>query len=320
MKEKNQENNDNKKNDKSRGKEENEKKDIFHQLFELIRVGDGEHNKKKISELISQHVEAIIKESTLKDYNIVFLYDYYSSIENSHANSIYNAVTNFKNKNNILLILDSRGGSVEPAYLISKTCKKLSNEKFVVAVPRKAKSAASLICLGADEIHMGLMSELGPIDPQIGGIPALGLSNALKVVAELVNKYPGAADMFANYLKEKLILSHLGYFERLCESSIQYAKRLLQGKNFSSEKKVDFLANHFVNHYKDHSFVIDSDEATELLGENIVKLNTEEYKLANQIYQFFDFVTVMIRFMKKKEFSFVGCINTGFNWKDSEEE
>jgi len=320
MKEEKQEN---KKNNKSKGKEENKqkaKKDIFRQFFELIQDGEGEENQKEISELISQHVNALINESTLKEYNVVFLYDDYSFIKNSHANKIYNAVTNFENKNNIFLILDSRGGSVEPAYLISKTCKKLSNEKFVVAVPRKAKSAASLICLGADEIHMGLMSELGPIDPQINGIPALGLSNALKVVAELANKYPGAADMFANYLKEKLFLPHLGYFERLCESSIQYAKRLLQGKKFSSGKNVDFLANHFVNHYKDHSFVIDSDEVTELLGENMVKLNTKEYQLANRIYQFFDFITVMIRFMRKKEFSFVGSINTGFDWKDLQEE
>jgi hypothetical protein len=36
-----------------------------------------------------------------------------------------------------------------------------------VIVPDSAKSAATLIAIGADEIVMGYCSELGPIDPQV---------------------------------------------------------------------------------------------------------------------------------------------------------
>jgi ClpP class serine protease len=39
--------------------------------------------------------------------------------------------------------------------------------RLVVVVPDQAKSAATLIALGADEILMGPASDLGPIDPQI---------------------------------------------------------------------------------------------------------------------------------------------------------
>jgi ClpP class serine protease len=36
-----------------------------------------------------------------------------------------------------------------------------------VIVPKMAKSAATMVCLGADSIGMSRTSELGPIDPQI---------------------------------------------------------------------------------------------------------------------------------------------------------
>lgn len=49
---------------------------------------------------------------------------------------------------------------MEPAYLISKALRKLAKPKFIIAVPRRAKSAATLLAFGADEIHMGLMSKL----------------------------------------------------------------------------------------------------------------------------------------------------------------
>lgn len=37
-----------------------------------------------------------------------------------------------------------------------------------------------MLALGADEIHTGIISELGPIDPQIGDYPALGLGAAVE--------------------------------------------------------------------------------------------------------------------------------------------
>jgi membrane-bound ClpP family serine protease len=108
------------------------------------------------------------------------------------------------------------GGSVEAGYLISKACKKKSLN-FIVAIPRFAKSAATLIALGADEIHMGIISEMGPIDPQVGDYPALGLGAALEHIAGLCKKYPETSNMLAKYLASKLDLRDLGYLERVSD-------------------------------------------------------------------------------------------------------
>ncbi|MCY3646952.1 MAG: ATP-dependent Clp protease proteolytic subunit [Chloroflexi bacterium] len=63
------------------------------------------------------------------------------------------------------LLIGSAGGDGETALRILRAAQSRSQE-FVVIVPDWAKSAATLIALGAHKIAMGPMSDLGPIDPQ----------------------------------------------------------------------------------------------------------------------------------------------------------
>jgi len=61
----------------------------------------------------------------------------------------------------------------------------------MVAVPRHAKSAATMIALGADQVHMGLLSELGPVDPQVLGVPMLAIQDSIETITQCVNDNPG---------------------------------------------------------------------------------------------------------------------------------
>ncbi|MEJ1376799.1 MAG: hypothetical protein RPU32_02305 [Candidatus Sedimenticola sp. (ex Thyasira tokunagai)] len=284
-------------------------------LIELFKAETADGTKP----YISAHIKSLIDSHGLSDYEVIFLYDESNSIQDFHSNKIYNAVSEINNNKDILLILLSQGGKIEPAYLISKTCKRLCKDRFVIAIPRRAKSAATLISLGADELHMGLLSELGPIDPQIGGFPALGLANALERIATLAEQHPGASEVFSKYLINKLELKDLGYFERINESAGQYAERLLAGKVFPDGKSSKELASHFVNHYKDHSFVIDTDEASSLLGDGFIKEGTAEYKFSNDIYQFIDFLTFLYPLFFKKNMRYVGNVGDGIDLSDKEE-
>ncbi len=65
-----------------------------------------------------------------------------------------------------LFIYSTGGDTVVPwrlVNLIREFC-----DKFCVLIPYRALSAATLLSLGADEILMGPMAELSPIDPSIG--------------------------------------------------------------------------------------------------------------------------------------------------------
>lgn len=274
-------------------------------LFEVVKTGD----EAAIKAAIINEIKELAKKHKVDEYEIVFLFDDLDSITDFHSDRLYSVLSDRSEVNDILLTVHSRGGKVEPAFLISKTCKKIAHGKFVVAVPRKAKSAATLLALGADEIHMGMMSQLGPIDPQINNLPVLGLANGLTKISQLVSDYPKSAEMWAKYLTDNLSLRHLGYFERLSESATQYAERLLEGKILPSNQTAKSLGDHFVNHYKDHSFLIDIGEARLLLGENTVKSETVEYSFSNDVYQLFDFVGLFLKFLFKKEFYFVGNLS-----------
>jgi hypothetical protein len=64
------------------------------------------------------------------------------------------------------LFLYSRGGDVLTPWRLVHLIREFAPE-FAVLVPFRAYSAGTLVCLGADELVMGAMGELGPIDPAV---------------------------------------------------------------------------------------------------------------------------------------------------------
>lgn len=281
------------------------------ELWDLI--SKNKEDIDHIKHVIALHLINLQKKFKVEQYELIIIFDEKSSISTFHSDQIYDAVSDLNKEKDILMFLLSDGGTIEPAYLISKTCKRLCKEKFVVTIPRRAKSAATLIALGANEIHMGLLSELGPIDPQINGLPALGLTNALEKIASLAHQFPKSSDMFSKYLTDNLKMNELGYFERINESAVQYAQRLLDGKQFANAETAQSLANHFTNHYKDHSFVIDSEEALKYLGDNVIKEGTFEYEFGNELFTFLNLTSIFLEILHDKEFRFVGSARKGLH-------
>lgn len=77
------------------------------------------------------------------------------------------------------LILHTPGGLVLPALQIARAVKAHKGRKTVF-VPHYAMSGGTLIALAADEIVLNPHAVLGPIDPQIGGLPAASILRVAK--------------------------------------------------------------------------------------------------------------------------------------------
>lgn len=75
------------------------------------------------------------------------------------------------------LVLHTPGGLVLAAMQIARAVESHPS-KVSVYVPVYAMSGGTLIALAADEIVLGEFSVLGPIDPQIGGLPAASIVRA----------------------------------------------------------------------------------------------------------------------------------------------
>ena len=89
-------------------------------------------------------------------------------VEDSDVDMLEGLLQNMDLNNGFALMISSPGGDTTAAERMINVCKQYSNTgEFWAIVPGKAKSAATLICLGASKIFMGVASELGPVDPQI---------------------------------------------------------------------------------------------------------------------------------------------------------
>ena len=160
---------------------------------------------------------------------------------------------------------------------------------------------------------MGGLSELGPIDPQITGMPALAVKNSLEHLCEIVADHPTAKDMLSDYLAKSLPIEFLGYYERAAESAIQYAERLLGARiavTTTPDKNTE-IARKLVYDYKDHRFAIDAAEAISIFGEDVVIRNSSEYDLANRLYQMLDFLKFVVNSKFNRQLAYTGLVHKG---------
>jgi hypothetical protein len=296
-------------NEQNNDKEEVSMRELLGKLLYGYGESGSEMDKTIVRDMLKIYVKQVMsKYSVANKYNVLILFDS-STLIKSDADNIYKAVNKFTEKRPLLLILYSYGGQIGSGYLIGKLCREYANKTFVVAVPRQAKSAATLICCGADEIHMGSMSELGPIDPQINNLPALGLKNSIEHIAKLVKETPESAEMFAKYLYYSLKPIDIGYYERVAESALQYAQKLLETHSEKLPAKSDKIAYDLVYMYKDHGFVIDKSDAINMFSDKVIKHNTEEYKLANRIYEDFVLIENIANYLGYS-FYYIGSVET----------
>jgi hypothetical protein len=278
----------------------------------LFGLDPSSATDEQIQEPVNRQVALDAENSGLAaTHTVVLLHDDHS-LTRFAADRIYEHVAGADAAKPILLILNSTGGDVAAAYMIAKLCREHTTSTFEVAVPRRAKSAATLICCAADRIHMGSLSELGPIDPQFGAIPALALKHSVEHLAELVGTYPSASGMFSDYLAKSLRVEALGYYERVAESAAQYAIRLLAARqNAPNDRRRTAIARRLVYSYKDHGFVIDAREAAEIFGQDIVVSNSDAYRLSNTIFGTLDLAGWVCGRRYSKEFSYIGAPDKG---------
>jgi ClpP class serine protease len=95
-------------------------------------------------------------------------------IDMEDAQSIIAAIKETPDERPIDLIIHTPGGLVLAAMQIARAVE-AHPAKVTVYVPVFAMSGGTLIALAADEIALGEFSMLGPIDPQLLGLPAASI-------------------------------------------------------------------------------------------------------------------------------------------------
>lgn len=135
-----------------------EDKLVIQQIAEERRQGAG--TRKELYSKLEQ-------ELGLPVVSFFTSFRYPVMIEDNDADMIEGILQKCPLDNGFALLISSPGGNGLTAERIINVCRSYSGtQNYVVIVPRKAKSAATMICFGASKIIMGNSSELGAIDPQ----------------------------------------------------------------------------------------------------------------------------------------------------------
>lgn len=168
-------------------------------------------------------------------------------IDLNDAEVILDAIRKTPKDKPLELILHTPGGLVLPALQIARAIKAHPAKKTVY-VPHYAMSGGTLIALAADEIILSDHAVLGPIDPQIGGLPA---ASVVRVAQE---KPVQAVDDYT------LVLADVG---QMAITQLEKAAReLLRGT--VSENAAIGLAEQLSSGRWTHDYPIGAVEAREL--------------------------------------------------------
>jgi hypothetical protein len=197
-------------------------------------------------------------------------------IDDSDLTGFHDLASNVNGKA-VDILLVSNGGSPESTQRIVNLLRsKFENIRFIVA--GNAYSAATLLCFSGDAILMGPQSTLGPIDPQIGGIPARAILRGFEAVEKrLAEEGPKALTAYVPLISKY----DLHLFE-ICKSaqelSVELATNWLSQYMLKCQPAdnrvvtaVDFFKNYDL--HKTHGRPIDRLQAKSL-GLNVVHLES----------------------------------------------
>jgi hypothetical protein len=151
--------------------------------------------------------------------------------------TVLNSVTGAEQIN---LLLHSPGGDgtiVEKMVDMCRSHLSGQNRKLRVIVPNIAKSAATVLALGADQIVMGYCSELGPIDPQVP-IVVSGMVQWVSAFA-FVEARDKLMDQIATALKKKE--PTVGLLQQLAGLNIPFTDEMENQIGFAKKTAVTLL-------------------------------------------------------------------------------
>lgn len=116
-------------------------------------------------------------------------YAYIGTSEEFGAETAVSMMTDSMPRNcEVLLLLNSPGGSLSSSYEISKILRE-SFKKLTIFVPHIAASGGTLVALTGDRIFMGMMSRLSPLDVQMGYKDDIVSANAMMRAFGAVTNY-----------------------------------------------------------------------------------------------------------------------------------
>jgi len=246
-------------------------------------------------------------------------------IEDADADMIEGLLQKIDLSKGLALLINSPGGIGLSAERILNICKSYSGTgDFVAIVPGKAKSAATMICMGASKVYMSKTSELGPIDPQFpiqkdNKRMNVALCNLVQSYKELFEKAENTKGNLQPFLQQlaNYDAREIKEFEAAIELAEDVAIRALQSGMMKGTTRDDIRKKIKIfltpEETKSHGRSIFIDEAKKCgLKVELMDLKSDLWKLSYELFiRAYNYTNTRVaKCIESKEFSFAANINS----------
>jgi len=164
------------------------------------------------------------------------------------------------------LILHTHGGDLAATESIVDYLNQMFGNDIRAIIPQISMSAGTMMALSCKEIIMGKQSNLGPIDPQMGGVACQAVLDEFQKAKDDIKANPQAAPLW-----QVIISKYHPTFLGACQNSIDWSEKLAfdwlkrnmcDGDEAKTKKILKEFSDHKTN--KSHARHISKDKCKEM--------------------------------------------------------
>lgn len=173
-------------------------------------------------------------------------------INDDDKNGFMTVIHQMKRDIGLDLVLHTPGGDAAAIESIVDYLRSMFRTDIRALVPQLAMSGGTMIACACKEIFMGKQSSLGPIDPQLGGIPAHGLVEEFKRAKKEVKK-----DQTTIPIWQPIIAKYNPTLIGDCEKAIAWSNEMtdewLRTGMYEGDKDADQTISRILEELGDHA-------------------------------------------------------------------
>lgn len=145
------------------------------------------------------------------------------SIDDNDKNAFMQTVYGLDKSKGLDLILHTPGGNTAATESIVHYLKSIFGNDIRVFIPQIAMSAGTMIALSSKEIVMGKQSNIGPIDPQFGGMSCAAVIEEFEKAKEDIKMNPASAPLW-----QVIISKYHPTFLGDCKKAIDWSQSMVK--------------------------------------------------------------------------------------------
>jgi ClpP class serine protease len=191
------------------------------------------------------------------------------------------------------LVITSPGGRVSSANKIARSIKN-NFDSIETYVPHFAKSGGTLISLTGEEIVMGEISDLGPLDPQMpmkdGGRSSSRdvIDSYHRWIDQWQKKHPSEASAPEQSMIERMDILEYEEAKKSLDEMKNYTQDILSSHDNISEKEARKTVENLVDGFPVHGYTLTYEDATEVLPDNMITPETERQEEMDVLRRWMD--------------------------------